>query len=217
MRTSTVSRRHATTRTSGKVLASVALVAAAAGVAGLGTYGSFTSTTSASAAVSAGKVKIDLSAPGFGVVGADNRLSVTVDGLVPGDTYEGPVTVTNSGTEDLGSLTLTTVATTSSRLDTDPTDGLQLSLDSCSQAWAPVAVGKGYAWNCPGTTQTVLASRPVIGANLALANLTALTHGRSDNLRARFTFPASADNRFQGLKSVIAFDLTGTQRGATSR
>ncbi len=49
MRTSTVSRRHTTTKTSGKVLASVALVAAAAGVAGLGTYGSFTSTTSASA------------------------------------------------------------------------------------------------------------------------------------------------------------------------
>ncbi len=69
----------------------------------------------------------------------------------------------------------------------------------------------------PGTTQTVLASGPVIGANLALANMTALTHGRSDNLRARFTSPGRPTTVSRARKERHAFDVTGTQRGATSR
>lgn len=204
------------TKTSGKVLASVALVAAAAGVAGLGTYGSFTSTTSASAAVTAGTVKIELSAPGFGTVSPTNRLSVSIAGLVPGDTFQGPVTLSNTGNQDLASLTLTTVASSSSKLDTDAVNGLQMSIDSCSTAWTPASTATD-TYTCSGTTRTVLASRPVIGANVALGNLASTTSGRSDNLRVKFSLPSTADNTFQGASSVIGFDLTGTQRAATNR
>ena len=73
--------RNATTKSSGKVLATVALLAGAAGVAGLGTFGSFTSTTSASQALASGTVTIAL-----GASGPTNRLSVAAAGLVPGDT-----------------------------------------------------------------------------------------------------------------------------------
>jgi len=63
----------------------------------------------------------------------------------------------------------------------------------------------------------VLASRPVVGANVALAGLTALTNGTTDNLRVKLAFPTTADNTFQGQSSVINFDFTGTQRAATNR
>ena len=56
-----------------------------------------------------------------------------------------------------------------------------------------------------------------MGANVALGNLTALTNGKTDNLRVNLAFPTTADNTFQGLNSVINFDFTGTQRAATNR
>ena len=210
MRTTT--RKPARKNTSGKVLASVALVAAAAGVAGLGTYGSFTSTTSASATTTAGTVKVEL-----GAAGATNRLSVAATGLVPGDTIQRAVTVSNTGNQDLGSLTLTTSASPSSKLDTDTTNGLQLVVESCSKAWTEAGTSPAFTYTCGGTTKTVLATRPVIGANLALANLASTTAGQSDNLRVKLTFPDAADNSFQGQSSVIGLDFTGTQRAATNR
>ena len=207
------SKKHGTKNTSGKVLASVALVAAAAGVAGLGTYGSFTSTTSASASVTAGTVKVELGQPG-----AANRFSVAATGLVPGDTIQRSVTLSNTGNQDLGSLSLTTSApTTSSLLNTDTTNGLQLSIDACSTGWTEAGTAPAYTYTCTGTTSVVLASRPVVGANVALAGLTALTNGKTDNLRVKLAFPTTADNTFQGLNSVINFDFTGTQRAATNR
>ncbi|GAA5030661.1 hypothetical protein GCM10023258_28160 [Terrabacter aeriphilus] len=210
MRTTT--RKPARTNTSGKVLASVALVAAAAGVAGLGTYGSFTSTTSASATTTAGTVKVELGAPG-----ATNRLSVAATGLVPGDTIQRAVTISNTGNQDLGSLSLTTSASPSSKLDTDTTNGLQLVVESCSKAWTEAGTSPAFTYTCGGTTKTVLATRPVIGTNLALSNLASVASGQSDNLRVKLTFPDAADNTFQGQSSVIGLDFTGTQRAATNR
>ncbi|HET7399317.1 MAG TPA: TasA family protein [Intrasporangium sp.] len=197
---------------SGKLLASVALVAAAAGVAGLGTFGSFTSTTSASQAVGSGTVKVAL-----GAAGAANRLNVAATGLVPGDTVQRAVVLSNTGNQDLATLSLTTTATTSSKLDTDATNGLQLSIDSCSTPWVEAGTSPAYTYTCTGTTKTVLASRPVVGSNVTLTNLGALGSGSSDNLRVRLTLPDTADNSFQGLDSVLGFDFTGTQRTATSR
>jgi predicted ribosomally synthesized peptide with SipW-like signal peptide len=207
------SKKHGTKNTSGKVLASVALVAAAAGVAGLGTYGSFTSTTSASASVTAGTVKVAL-----GQDGTTNRFSVAATGLVPGDMIQRDVTLSNTGNQDLASLSLTTSAPlTSSLLNTDATNGLQLSIDSCSTGWTEAGTAPAYTYTCSVAPSVVLASRPVVGANVALANLTATGNGKTDNLRVNLAFPTTADNTFQGLSSVINFDFTGTQRAATNR
>ncbi len=207
------SKKHGKKNTSGKVLASVALVAAAAGVAGLGTYGSFTSTTSASATVTAGTVKVAL-----GQDGTTNRFSVAATGLVPGDTIQRAVTLSNTGNQDLASLSLTTSAPlTSSKLDIDGTNGLQMGIESCSNAWTEAGTAPAYTYTCSGTTKTVLASQKVIGANVALTNLASVTNAGVDNLRVKLTFPTGADNTFQGLSSVINFDFTGTQRAATNR
>lgn len=205
--------RNATKKSSGKVLASVALLAGAAGVAGLGTFGSFTSTTSASQSVASGTVTI-----GLGAAGPANRLSVAASGLVPGDTVQRAVTLTNSGTQNLSTVTLTTTASPSSKLDTDVANGLHLALDACSVPWTEAGTAPAYTYTCTGTTTTVLASQPVIAANAALSGLNSLTAGSSgtDNLRATLTLPASADNTFQNLTSTITLAFTGTQRTATA-
>jgi hypothetical protein len=195
----------------GKVLASAALLGAAAGAAGLGTFGSFTSATSASAAVSSGTVSIALGAANT----AANRFSVAATGLVPGDTVQRAVTLTNAaGNQALSSIVLSTAATTSSKLDTDSTLGLQLKIDSCSTPWTETGTAPAYAYSCAGTTKSVLASRAVVGSNLALSNLTALAANSTDYLVATLSFPAAADNTFQNQSSVVNFTFTATQRAA---
>lgn len=190
--------------TSGKILASVALVGTAAAVAGMGTYGAFTSTTSASQAVTAGTVVIDL--------GASNTLAVGVTGLLPGDSVEKFATLTNSGNSALNNITLTASTTSPTALTADTTKGLQLTIESCSTAWTVVAAA---ADTCSGTTTTVLAKSPVIGANKALAGLASLAASGTDNLKVTTTLPTTADNTFQGLTSTIDIAFTGTQRTET--
>ncbi|MEO6503232.1 MAG: TasA family protein [Jatrophihabitantaceae bacterium] len=197
-----------------KVLVSAALLGTAAAAAGLGTFGSFTSSTSASASVSSGAVSIALGAANT----AANRFSVAASGLVPGDTVQRAVTLTNAaGNQALSSITLTTSATTSSKLDTDPTLGLQLKIDSCSTAWTETGTAPAYAYTCSGTTKSVLTTRAVIGANMTLTNLAALAANNTDNLVATMSFPAAADNTFQSQSSVINFTFTGTQRAAANQ
>ncbi|MFP3462389.1 hypothetical protein R5O87_16230 [Arthrobacter globiformis] len=200
--------------TTGKVIASLALVGTAAAVAGLGTYGAFTSTTNASTDVSSGTVAIAL-----GSSGAANRLSVAATGLVPGDTVQRAVTLTNAaGNQALAGIKLTTTAPTSSKLDTDPVSGLQLTIDSCSVPWTEAGTAPAYTHTCSGgTASTVLASRAVIGTDLPLSNLTTVAANKTDNLRVTLTLPTGADNTFQAKSSTIDLAFTGTQRSGTDK
>jgi hypothetical protein len=201
--------------TTSKVVASLALVGTAAAVAGLGTYGAFTSSTSASANVGSGIVSIAL-----GANGPANRLSVPATGLVPGDSIQRAVTLSNAaGNQSLSGISLTTAATTSSLLDTAP-QGLQLTIDACSVPWTETAAGAGYTYTCAGTgatTTQILAPRAVIGTDIALPALTATTAGKTDNLRVTMTLPALAGNDLQNKSSVIDLTFTGTQRSATAK
>jgi spore coat-associated protein N len=199
--------------TTGKVVASLALVGTAAAVAGLGTYGAFTSSTSASSNVGSGTVNIALGASGT----AANRLSVAASGLVPGDSVQRAVTLSNAaGNQGLSGITLTTTATTSSRLDTVAAMGLQLTIESCPVAWTESGTSPAYTYTCTGAT-TVLASRPVIGANLPLTGLTSTAAGQTDNLRVTLSLPVTADNSMQTQNSAIDLSFTGTQRTGTAK
>jgi hypothetical protein len=126
------------------------------------------------------------------------------------------VDLQNTGTASLGSMTLTTSASPSSLLDTDTTNGLQLVIDSCSQAWTESGSSPAFTYTCGGTTATVLASHPVIGAAMALSNLTSLTGGNTDHLRVTLTFPSSAGNSLQGQTTAVTYAFTGNQRTATN-
>ena len=196
-----------------KLLVSLAIVAAAASIAGLGTFATFTSSTSASQSVSSGTVTIALGATGA----ATNRLTVGASNIAPGDTIQRSVDLINSGSIDLSGITLTTNATASSLLDTDATNGLQMVIDRCSNAWTEGGTAPAYTYTCSGATSSVLASRAVVGSNLTLSNLAALTNGVTDHLRVTLSFPSAAPNSFQNQSSTIQYTFTGTQRAGTNR
>jgi len=191
-----------------KLLASVAVLGVAAGIAGLGTYASFTSSTAAKTQnLSSGTVSLTL--------GTADRLTVAASNLVPGDTIQRAVDLTNNGsagTSSIGSITVSTNATTSSKLDSDPSSGLQMTIDNCTVAWTES--GPPYTYTCGGTQSVALASTAVIGANVPLSNMSAVTAGNTDHLRVTLTFPATADNTFQGLSSVVDYTFTAEQRAA---
>jgi spore coat-associated protein N len=203
---------HKTTK---RLLGSFAVVGVAAAMAGLGTFATFTSSTSASHTISSGTVSINL-----GTTGAANRLTVGASNVVPGDTIQRAADLINNGnasSDNLSSIVLTTTASPTSLLDTDATNGLQMSIDKCSVAWTETGTAPAYAYTCSGTTSTVLASRAVIGANLPLAGLASLTTGSTDHLRVTLTLPTAAPNTMQGLTSTISYNFLGTQRVAGSK
>lgn len=206
-------RPTAARSTAQKLLATVAVLGAAASIAGLGTYATWTSTTSQNQSISSGTVTIALGATGA----ATNRLNIGASALAPGDTVQRSADLTNSGTIDLASVTLTTTAPTSSLLDTDATNGLQMVVDKCSQAWTEGGTAPAYTYTCGGTNSSVLASRAVIGSNLSLSNLVATTAGATDHLRVTLTLPSGAPNTLQNQSSTISYAFTGTQRAATGK
>jgi hypothetical protein len=196
-----------------KIFLSLALIGSAASIAGLGTYATFTSSTPAEAqTLAAGTASIELGAAGTGA----NRLDVGASGILPGDTVQRAVDLKNSGDAALSTVSLTTSASPSSKLDTDTTNGLQMTIDSCPSAWTESGT-EPYTYTCSGTTKTVLASRPVVGSNLDLGSLASLTPGNTDHLRVTMALPQTADETFEGLTSAIGFVFTGTQRAGTSK
>ena len=194
-----------------KLLLTIAVLGATASIAGLGTFATFTSSTSASHTVSSGTVTIALGATGA----STNRLNVDATAIAPGDTIQRSVDLIDQGTINLASVTLTTAASSSSVLDTDATNGLQMMIDKCSQAWTES--GPPYTYTCTGSTSSVLSSRAVIQTGVTLSNLSSVTAGSTDHLRVTLTFPSGAGNSFQNKSSTIQYTFTGTQRTATDK
>jgi hypothetical protein len=99
------------------------------------------------------------------------------DGLVPGQAVERIFRISNRSDDDFRSITLRTVATRTSLLDSDPVNGLQLSLDACSVPWEERL---DDSYSCSGREAVVLAPRPVIG-DVALDGLSTTRPGGSDH------------------------------------
>src|SRR5436309_536723 len=142
IRTRAVTGRRAVSR---KVLLSLALFVAAALVVGAGAYALFTDTQSVSQSIGSGTVNLQP----INVNGVNNRLSVAATNVAAEDTIDRSVDLKNIGTIAVSGITLTTTATTSSLLDTDTTNGLQMVIDRCSVAWTESAFP--YTYTCSGT------------------------------------------------------------------
>ncbi|HEV3401134.1 MAG TPA: TasA family protein [Acidimicrobiales bacterium] len=203
--------------TSKKILLSVAALGVTASIAGLGTFATFTSSTSASQNVSSGTVSIALGSAGT----ADNRLTIGASGLVPGDSLQRRVKLSNAaGNEALSSITLSTVDTTAvdTVLTTNATNGLQMRIQKCAVGWVE-SVTTPYSYTCAdiGGATTVLAQQAIIGSNLALSSLSALTAGNTDDLVVTVSLPTTADNTFQDKSATIDYTFTGTQRAGASK
>ena len=200
-----MARRSGARNRGWRLAASLLVVLLAFSLVGVGVWATFTSTTSASTSVSSGTVVIQLGATGA----STNRLNVNASGIGPGDTVQRSVDLINSGTMNLSTITLTTTATTSSLLDTDPTNGLQMAIDGCSVPWTESGTSPNFTYSCSGSTSIVLASRAVVGSGLALSSLGALTAGVTDHLRVSLTLPIAAGNSFQNQSSTIQYAFTG--------
>jgi len=188
-----------------KILLSLAALGAAASIAGLGTFATFTSSTNTSNTIASGT--LSLTAP-------FSRLGTGASPIAPGDTMQRAIDLSYSGTLSFSSATLTTSASPSSLLDTDATNGLQIAIDKCSQAWTEA--GPPYTYTCGGSTSPVLASRALVGSGVALSNLT-LTAGSTDHLRVTLTFPSGAGNTLQNQSSTVSYTFSGTQRAGTDQ
>lgn len=199
-----------------KLAVSAVLLAGAAALAAHGAFATFTSgATGGPQAISTGTVVIGLGATGA----STNRLTVSASGVAPGDTIQRSVDLSNTGTLNLASVTLGMTASPSSALDTDSTNGLQMTVQSCSVAWTEAGTAPAYTYTCSGTTTSVLSSTPVATLKTTpatLPGLASLTAGGTDHLLVTLTLPTSADNSFQNLSSTLSYNFTGTQRAAQS-
>ena len=195
-----------------KILLSLGALGVAGALAGMGTFATFTATTSAGSTLASGTVVIALGNTGA----ATNRLTVNASGLVPGDTVQRSFDLSNTGSQDLASIALTTSASPSSLLDTDATNGLQMVIDRCSVAWTESGSSPAFSYSCGGSTTTIVSTRAVIQSSLSMAGLGALTSAGTDHLRLTLTFPGTAGSTFQGLSSTVTFSFLGTQRAGAA-
>ena len=201
----------ATLSTTRKVVGSLAIAGTAAAVAGLGTYGSFTSsTTPVATGVGTGTVAISLAQPNGAYT-----IPASTTGFVPGDSMTRAVTLTNTGTQALSNISLGSTAGTSNALTTDTTNGLQLSVKSCSVAYTQGGTPSAPSYSCSGT-ETTLLNGPAV-ANSVLPAPNSLNAGGTDNLIFSISLPTSAGNSFQNLSTSLNLTFTGVQRAAQAK
>ena len=196
-------------RTRARIAASVAVLGAAAGVAGFGTFGTFTdSTTPVTSRTDTGVLSIALTEAAHTA-----RLSLFDRGVfLAGDVESSPIDLVNDGTAALSELRLGSVARESSVLDTDRVDGLQLAVESCSEAWDAVDGG----WLCAGTTTRHYAG-PIV-TDVTLSGGAALAPGGTEHLLLTARLPATTTaDLVEGATSSLDFVFSGTQRDGVAR
>jgi hypothetical protein len=118
---------------------------------------------------------------------------VNVTNLVPGDTANRTVVITNSGNAGF-TYTAAISATANTLLWSDTTNGLQ------------VTVKRGA---------TVLYTGPI--KNMALAASGTIAAGATDTLTYDFTFPSTAGNTFQSLTQDFTITYTATQLAGSAK
>jgi hypothetical protein len=128
--------------------------------------------------------------------------------MMAGDSAGYPLDLVNDGTTAFGSVTMKVSATSSSILDTDPTNGLQLKVQKCSVAWS--------GSSCSGTASTLYSGPMVV--TQALGSAASLTPGGVDHLLLTASLPATANGAaYQGKQSTLSLVFDGVQRAGAGR
>jgi hypothetical protein len=142
---------------------------------------------------------VSISRPGSG------ETIFQVPAMQPGDVAIADVLIANDGTADF-TYTLTVEATTSSLLDADPVNGLQMAVLRC---------GASYGLSCsqtPYSGPAIAAQAPMggpqtVGTGGAQRGLRPSTQ---DYVEMRFSIPTATGNAFQSQTSVLRFTWTAT-------
>lgn len=188
-----------------KVALSVAAAALAAALIGVGAYAEWSTSTSQNQTVSAGSVNLT-----SGVA----EVSMDASNIAPGDTIKRRVTLNNTGSLDLGSLTLdSSGGATPPSMYTGPS-GLTLTVEKCD----------GGTWNASfvcssGTTSSVFATGSVdISSPVDVkAALDADTAGSDDALLFTVALPTTAPDTMEGQSVTITYTFDGTQRAGMAK
>ena len=136
---------------------------------------------------------------------ATNRLGVDTTGLSPGSSFAKAFDLTNAGSTYFTSYSMTTSFATSSLLDTDAVNGLQVRLERCSDPWVESGTLPAFSYSCPGTRTTVVAYRPIAMSAVPLTGMASVTPGATDHMLLTELLPSTADNSFQNLSTAVTF------------
>ena len=191
-------------------------------------FAALSATATGTTSVTTGTLKLVQLAAGSGGGFVSGGFATAITGMAPSDTVNKFVTLTNSGTLDAGSTTLTVVGTGSTALTTSAANGLQVWIQKCSIAYT--AVGSTGAGTCSGTASDVLGTSgtPVSANTLAtpqVLNNLVVTAGAISFLKIAISLPAGTEvtadgvlpgGTIQGLTTTLSWTFTEQQRAATS-
>jgi spore coat-associated protein N len=196
-------------------IALVGLVGVAVTAGGVYAALSATAFNSTAQSVTSGTLKLTMADNGAG-------FTQSITNLAPGDVVNRYVDLSANGTLDGRQLTLGVADTVGSKLTTDATKGLKVTVTSCTGGtWVP-ATGI-----CAGVTNVVV-------NNAALSTLTAtpasivsgaVTAGSALHLQMSLTLPDQAETTangvlpngtIQGLSAALTWTFTDQQRAATT-
>lgn len=220
-----------------KIALSALLLVGALGVLIGGAFATFTDTVPAGPqAISSGTVKL--------ATGPKNDAATGATNIAAGDTISREIDLNSTGaTLADQKITLQFSASPSSLLDTDATNGLQVSAQACATAWTRTVVGSpppAFTYTCSGgaTTVNINGSASASVSSLettpgTLTPLNSLTTGGQDYLVFTLTLPAGAPGDLskiaacsgtsggtvntedvQGCASTLTYTFQATQRNS---
>jgi spore coat-associated protein N len=224
-----------------KIALSIALLLAAAAALIGGAFATFTdSVTAGPQPITSGTIKI--------AVGPVNDAATGATNIAAGDTIAREIDLNSTGATIANKeITLKFTASPTSLLDTDPTNGLQISIKACSEAWKRVKPGSpppAFEYTCtPGATAVKIGGAETTSVSAlettpgALTPLSSLATGGQDYLVFTLTLPSSAPGNIgkvatacsgtsggteatenlEGCSSTLTYNFQATQRNAIAQ
>lgn len=223
-----------------KIVLSIALLLGATGALIGGAFATFTDTVTAGPqTISSGTVKL--------AVGPVNDAATGATNIAAGDTVAREADLNSTGsTLAAQTITLKFSAAPTSLLDSDPTNGLQVSIQACPSAWTRTVVGSpppAFTYTCGAGATTVningSATASVSALKAAAGTLTplnSLATGGQDYLLFTLTLPGAAPGDLskiaactgasggtvttedlQGCSSTLTYTFQATQRNAIAQ
>jgi len=150
--------------------AAIAAGALVTGLGGHGGYGLFSSAQTATGTLNAGSVTLELNGS------SSSSTSWTISDVAPGDYYEAPVTLSDTGTIGISTVSLSATPGTSASLysaSTSPSgeDSVYVyALDCKGGSWQQAASGDPYSCTPPSGSSTTPTVTTVLGAVPACAS-----------------------------------------------
>jgi len=240
-----MSYQHQTTETASdrsrdyrKIALSIALLLGAAGALIGGAFATFTDTVTAGPQViSSGTVKI--------AVGPVNDAGTGATNIAAGDTIAREADLNSTGAT-IADKEITLKFSGTSKLDSDATNGLQVSVQACSEAWKRTVVGSpppAFTYTCtPGATLVKIGGAATTSVSALettaqpLTPLNSLATGGQDYLLFTLELPAAAPGDLskiavctgpvggtvatedlQGCSSTLTYTFQATQRNGAAQ